>query len=297
MQEQCDNIMNSVNPNYIMTDDINLCKEYIHTIIYEFEGVLLCSLEYKQEEKNLDDVSLMMCTSGTTGRPKASLFSPEALQYNVAAIIDYFPLTNADTILISRPIYHSAVLVGEVLVSLSVGANIIFYSGEYNPIIICNILDRYNITASCGTPTIFKGISSCLSHRREIGKLHTIVLSGEYLLQEYAEDIRKCFPYTKIFNVYGLTEAGPRVSYLSPEKFDLIPQSVGQSLNGVEIKIVNEKGIEMSAYEKGKVWVKTPSLMLGYYQDILLTNNKIQNGWFDTGDIGMLGGHFYCCIS
>lgn len=62
-------------------------------------------------------------------------------------------------------------------------------------------------------------------------------VSGEYLIMEYARDIRESFPNTRIFNVYSLTEAVPRVAYLPDELFDKMPQSVGQPLQGVEIQI------------------------------------------------------------
>ena len=95
----------------------------------------------------------------------------------------------------------------------------------------------------------------------------TIALSGECLSRNVAEKIRMGFEKTKIYNVYGLTEAAPRVCYLPPEKFDEYPESVGIPIESVEVKIVNEKGKDLLALQQGEIWVKTPCVMKGYYHD------------------------------
>ena len=86
--------------------------------------------------------------------------------------------------------------------------------------------------------------------------------------------IRQAFPGTQIYNVYGLTEASPRVSFLPPDKFDSKPLSVGMPLKSVKVKTVNNE-----LYVKGK------SIMKGYYCDAEATNRVITDGWLHTGDI------------
>ena len=287
-KEHCSNIINTIKPDVIVSDDLTLCKDYSKSVAFSLNNIELPADFSTTKEEELLNVELMMCTSGTTGIPKASMFSAEAIQYNVNSISNYFTVNESDTMLICRPIYHCAVLVGELLLSLFVGASIIFYSGGYNPMLIANILDNNNVTVMCGTPTIFKALSDCLRHRHTKGCLRVIAISGEYMLPEYAHKIRDAFPSTKIFNVYGLTEAGPRVSYLPYEMFDETPQAVGKPLRGIEIKIVGEQQEEKECMQPGEIWIKTPSIMLGYYQDIERTNERFYGTWFDTGDIGMI---------
>lgn len=284
----CRNIIDIVKPDIIISDESNICKEYEDILSCKLEEIELFKDIYILKEDMLQNVELMMCTSGTTGNPKVIMFSAKAIQKNIELILDYFTINNKDTMLICRPIYHCAVLVGELLLSFVVGTNIVLYSDGYNPFILASILKNNNITVMCGTPTIFKGISECLKHRNIKGKVKMIALSGEYLLLEYAQEIRKCFPEANIFNVYGLTEAGPRVSYLSPEMFDRIPQSVGKPLKGVKIKIVCENEEKVDKTKLGQIWIQTPSLMLGYYKDVEKTKEKIQKGWFATGDVGVM---------
>ena len=293
--EQCQKIIKVIQPEFILSDDesINLYNELP---IYTIQNFLKQSIY--SAVNDIVDVELMMCTSGTTGMPKASMFTGTAIKTNVLAISDYFPITNRDKILIARPLYHCAVLVGEALTALNNGASIIFYSNEYNPIVLSRILEKEKITVMCGTPTIFKGLADCLRFRKKVGELQVIALSGEYLIDEYAKYIEKIFNKARIFNVYGLTEAGPRVSYLMSGKFSSIPQSVGVPLNGVEIMIVkdskgnNKEYIVAGNGEVGKVWVNTPSLMIGYYRDEKNTEEHIHGKWFDTGDMGYINDGF-----
>lgn len=71
-----------------------------------------------------------------------------------------------------------------------------------------------------------------------------VVVSGEFLIPEYAAKIEESFPKTQIYNVYGLTEAGPRVSYLPYNDFHNKVGSVGIPLKGVKIRILSKNELE-----------------------------------------------------
>ncbi|HEX3048084.1 MAG TPA: fatty acid--CoA ligase family protein, partial [Bacillota bacterium] len=89
-----------------------------------------------------------------------------------------------------------------------------------------------------------------------------------------------------VLNVYGLTEAGPRVTAQRAERGVIKPGSVGTPIQGVILVIRNSEGEICSPHETGRIYVHTPSLMLGYWEDRKSTEMKIKNGWLDTGDLG-----------
>ena len=70
--------------------------------------------------------------------------------------------------------------------------------------------------------------------------------------------------------------------------FDEIPQSVGQPLPGVEIKIVSTTMSDEETMQLGEVWIKTPTIMIGYYKALDVSNKRFREEWFNTGDIGTL---------
>ena len=228
--------------------------------------------------------ALIMCTSGTTGSPKGIMLSGENLLCNLQGIEEYFDITEKDKILISRPIYHCAVLTGELLISLVKGLDIRFYSGAFNPAAVIKEITENKITVMCGTPTLFAMIAEICKRRQIFLPLKCIALSGECLGKNRAEKIKEVFPKTEIYHVYGLTEAAPRVAYLPPEEFYRFYEYVGRPLNGIEVKVVDEDGSVLPAGSVGELCIKGKNVMTGYYGDEERTKEVIKEGWLYTGD-------------
>lgn len=231
--------------------------------------------------------ALIMCTSGTTGRPKGAMLSEESVITNVTDIVSYFELDHRDTVLISRPIYHCAVLTGELLTALVTGASIRFYSGVFHPARLLELIRTYRITAFCGTPTLLSMMAR-FCRGRGCDTLKSICISGECMSAAVGKRIGDAFPNAAIYHVYGLTEACPRVSYLPPELFRRYPDCVGIPLDSVSIKILDRTGKVCAENEEGLLYVKGKNVMLGYYRDPERTAEKLRNGWLCTGDIALL---------
>lgn len=226
------------------------------------------------EPEDLTDVALIMCTSGTTGIPKGAMITEKNLVTNLNDIEKYFLINNTDHILIARPLYHCAVLTGELLISLMKGLQISFFSEGFIPPRIISVAKDQKATVLCGTPTLFYHLAALKSKSKNPLDLRVIVVSGECMTQKAAESIRRAFSNSKIYNVYGLTEASPRACYLPPEEFDINPLSVGIPLTSLKAKI-----------EDNELLLKGGSIMRGYYNDPDATAKAIRNGWLYTGDI------------
>lgn len=136
----CNKILDTISPDAIITD---------------FEGELQVTLinDALYKEPSIHP-ALIMCTSGTTGKPKGAMLSEKNIITNVSDIADYFDIGSADTILLARPLYHCAVLTGEFLTGLIKGVKIRFYSDYFNPPKMLELIKKYEITTFCGTPTL-----------------------------------------------------------------------------------------------------------------------------------------------
>ena len=269
----CNKILDTINPDAIITDeDGQLCIRKIS------DG------RYVQPKK---PPALIMCTSGTTGKPKGVMLSEESILTNVRDIAEYFAIGSDDTILISRPIYHCAVLTGEFLTALVKGAKIRFYSGAFNPMQMLEMINEYDITAFCSTPTMLRMMAK---FKRKIKNetLKHICISGECMDQETGLRIAETFPQCKIYHVYGLTEACPRVSYLPPELFRQFSDCVGFPLKSVRLKIIDKDFLPAAVDREGILWVKGENVMLGYYGEPEKTEEVLQNGWLCTGDVAVI---------
>lgn len=256
-QANIQQIIDTIKLSYLITDD----------------GIKQISNE-QEEYEDLSDVALIMCTSGTTGVPKGAMITYNNLIVNLGDISSYFDLNASDHILIARPLYHCAVLTGELLVSLSKGLRISFMSEGFVPSKILKNARKSDVTTLCGTPTLLYHLSRINLKSREPLILRNIAVSGECMTQKVAQLMREAFPNTNIYNVYGLTEASPRVSYLPPSEFDNNPTSVGLVLPSLRAKI-----------EDNELVIFGNSIMKGYYNNFEATTHAKQNGWLHTGDI------------
>lgn len=293
----CQNILDDMLPDVLFIDfEMTNTRIDLNQLIYNMKSdVWYGETKEKIYRESLNDIAVILCTSGTTGRPKGALISNMGLQKNIVAIYSYFMIKEHNRILISRPLYHCAVFTGEFLVSLYAGLDIYFYSDKYNPLGVKKSLLDWNIEILCGTPTLFSQLAKIFIEDSAKADLKIVALSGECITRKQAQFIRSVFKHTKIFNVYGLTEASPRVSYLPPELFDEFPESVGYPLREISIGIFDDCGNELDAGTIGNIIVNSPSIMRGYYNNPELTHQKVVDIGLITGDVGYLddGGRLY----
>jgi len=272
-EEHCNKILDTISPDAIIIDtngkiNVHKLKNSKYIVPHEHPA-------------------LIMCTSGTTGKPKGAMLSEKNIMTNVSDISEYFQMDASDTILIARPLYHCAVLTGEFLTAIVRGANIRFYSERFNPTRMLELIKEYKITTFCGTPTLLS-IMARFNRGTAAQTLKHICISGECMSTEVGMRISKSFPTCKIYHIYGLTEACPRVSYLPPEFFSEYPDCVGIPLRSVSVKVINQANKLCQFNEEGLLFVKGDNVMLGYYREPEKTAAVLKDGWLCTGDIALI---------
>lgn len=271
-EKHCEKILRFIKPTCMITD-----------LYGEF-----CAhkLDFGKYIEPREHPALIMCTSGTTGSPKGVMLSDENVICNIKDISDYFEIGNRDSILITRPLYHCGVLTGEFLFSLYKGVKIRFYSRSFNPVEIMKLIKKHKITVFGGTPTTLTLISKLLGKVEKL-ELEKIVVSGECLSRESGEMIREAFSSSKIYHVYGLSEASPRVAWLPTDVFDKYPDFVGIPLASVKVKILKNKR-KCGINEAGDLYVKGNNVMMGYYKDAERSKKVLAGGWLYTGDVALV---------
>ncbi len=231
------------------------------------------------------DLAFLLYTSGTTGRPKGVMLSHQNIISNLIGIESYFSLSEQDRLLIIRPLTHASALTGELLYALTQGACIDFYSGALFPAKIVSHLQATSCTALCLTPTL---IYQMMRSRPKVKlpNLRKIAISGERLHSNMALQLQNYLPHVQFFNVYGLTEASPRVCYLHPDFFVSKAGSVGVPLPNVEVKIVSNSGDICPNGVIGELFVRGPNVMIGYWGEPSPRN--LMDGWLCTGDLAYM---------
>lgn len=266
--------------------DKSYCNIYIKALIgVEIEALndcinpcLLSRNDYERYYKQIYEKkeALVLFSSGTSGQKKGICLTHYAINKNADSIIDYMKNTSNDIFYILKNINHSSTFIGEILVALKKGSSMLFCPTKSSINMIVNNIKNYGITILGANPLLLKYICGY----DDYGKLKKIYCSGSGMSQDMWNKIREKMKGIKIYNVYGLTEAGPRVC---SQELCGHGNSVGKPIQGVSVKILDSNGFELKRGKIGVVYVKTESCFTGY-----LNSNLSMQEWIDTKDLGYI---------
>ena len=240
---------------------------------------------YKKFRENYSvDEAVVIYSSGTTGKSKGIVLSHYAISTNADAILDYMELKDDDCIYIVKSLTHSSTLTGELLVSLKSSTRLIIAPPIVPPRLVFANIKKFNVTTLCLNPTLLQLYTTEYQRNKfVISTLKTIYVSGSILNDSLYVLAHETFGKVNIFNVYGLSEAGPRVT--AQRTNCCKSNSVGKPLIGVEIVIVDDMGNPVKQGERGVIHVNTSSKYM-YYICGEEKFRSLYNGWLNTGNVG-----------
>ncbi|MDS0256738.1 AMP-binding protein [Thermoplasmatales archaeon AK] len=206
-----------------------------------------CKVEYNTERK-----ILLLLTGGTTGRPKAAVLSERSIIWNAFNTILSWGVTSNDRSLVSLPLYHTGGWNVLLIPTLMSGGTVIFSSPRFDAGEILKIIADKQITIYMGVPTMLEKITQSVEFGTADFSGKTIISGGGL----FREGTAKKFiaKGARVFQGYGLTEAGPNNFYISPEAFMKKPGSVGRPCIFVETKIAGD----------GELLIRGPHTFSGY---------------------------------
>ena len=246
-----------------------------------------------------EDIADVMFTSGTTGQPKG-VISNHAQNIRVfTQWSDTVGLQHDDRYLIVNPFFHTFGYKAGWLACLLTGATIIPMRVFDVPKIIRLIIDE-RISVLPGPPTLFQSILASPKLKfNKLSNLRLAVTGAANVPVKMIEEMRKEMGFKTIITGYGLTESTGVVSLCRPSDTpERISISCGTPLPGVEVKVVNSAGHEVSRGSEGEIWVRGYNVMQGYFNDLEATNAAIDaEGWLHTGDIGSMDEKNYLRIT
>ncbi len=242
---------------------------------------------------NLDDTATIIFSSGSTGDPKGVVLSHFNIGSNIEAIAQVYRVLPNDRLMGFLPFFHSF---GYTMFwfAASTGMGMICHPSPLDAAVIGSLVERFRGTVLLATPTFLQ-----LYQRRctpaQFGSLRLILVGAEKLPESLALSFEDTFGIRPMEG-YGLTECSPVVAvntfdWREPGYFQPGARRgyVGQPLPGVLVSIVsNETGEPLGPDEQGLVLVKGPNVMRGYLGRDDLTQAAFRDGWYITGDQGLL---------
>lgn len=280
------NLINFYKPNFIFFPkkyDLNYKKVKVITPNYlVYENSTFVHNFNKQ-------IQLLLPTSGTTGSLKFVMLTKENMLKNTKDIISYLKLNKKDTTISNLPFHYSYGL-SILNTHLSIGGKLIIFKDGIISNSFKNFFKNEQINCFYGVPENYEIIKRLnLNFKKSFkffaiagGKISKATLS--YLINLAAE-----YKIT-LFNMYGQTEASPRISYSSFKSFKDKKNifTSGKTFGGGKV-IIKNNNKKLKKNEIGKIYFHGKNVMLGYANSYKDLSNKRQNNYIlDTGDIGFL---------
>ncbi len=210
------------------------------------------------------DLGTILYTSGSTGLPKGVATSQRNLVVGAQIVSTYLENTKEDRILSALPFSFDYGL-NQLTTSLRVGATLVLQHSRL-PGDLLRALRRYEITGLAGVPPLWalllRGAKAL--EEQPLERLRYITNSGGRIPQANLEELRRLLPGTKIYLMYGLTEAF-RSTYLPPEELDRGTECIGKPIPNTEIYVVDREGRECAPGEPGELVHRGPTVALGYW--------------------------------
>jgi acyl-CoA synthetase (AMP-forming)/AMP-acid ligase II len=237
----------------------------------------------------------MIYTSGTTGRPKGA-FRPNGVDVkNVLQIISVFGLNPNDVHLMAGPGYHSAVGFFSALSQL-LGATVVIEK-RFDAAEALGLVAQHGVTTTFMAPTLIARMLN-LPEDFRAGIDHSSfqqIITGAAPCPISLKE--KCIAYfgPVLWEFYGATETGIN-TVLRPEDQLRKPGSAGTAIDGQEIKLVDEEGVEVPTGMPGEFLVRNDALA-EYFNRPDATANSSHDGFFSVGDIAYRDeeGYYYIC--
>ena len=299
--------LDAASPKLLVGDEkrISRLPSHDHPQII-FEELVLTdypNIDHNFHDANEDDCACLLYTSGTTGTPKGvmtshrSMISNTMLQLLQGASVAARSLklgtdwsANKPKSLITSPLFHVSGLSAGAVTALFAGTSSYLYDGKFDPNRIVEIIKNSNITSWGGAvPTALRRVLNVAE--KEKTKLETLLVvggGGAPIPEELINKSKIVFPNVKhnFGYGYGLTESGAITIINWGDTLDSNPTSPGQPMPTIHVELRDDNGeLILDDDVEGEIYVKSPSVMLGYYENPTATSESLtEDRTLKTGD-------------
>lgn len=246
-----------------------------------------------------DDISDIIFTSGTTGRPKGALTAHCQVTQIFGDWAVRTGLRAGDRYLIVNPFFHTFGYKAGWVACLLRGATIIPMAMFDVPETVRQI-EVNRISFIPGPPTIYQSLLHELAGGKphDFSSLRVAVTGAAPVAPALVDRMRTELGMSNIVNGYGMTECGVIAMTRQGDDDETVARTCGYPMPGIAVRCVDAAGKDVATGEEGELWVRGPSVMRGYLDDPEATAEAIDAaGWLHTGDIGTIDARGYLNIT
>jgi acyl-[acyl-carrier-protein]-phospholipid O-acyltransferase/long-chain-fatty-acid--[acyl-carrier-protein] ligase len=255
-----------------------------------FPARLICS----REGFTADSVATVIFSSGSTGEPKGVMLSHHNIMSNIEAFRMVFRATLNDNVCSALPFFHSLGFTATLWFPLVTGFSAAYHTNPMDGEKIAQVVREHRSTILLATPTFLLAYLR-RAKREDFASLRLVITGAEKLKSKVADAFEEKFG-VRPMEGYGATELSPVITLSLPDvevggvrQYGAKEGSVGHPIPGVAIRVVDpESGKELKPGEAGLMLVRGPNVMLGYLGQPGKTAEVVRDGWYVTGDIGVM---------
>ncbi len=246
------------------------------------------------------DVAALCYTSGTTGPAKGAMLTHANIATNIALTSQWLGTRPGDVIYGTAPLFHVVGLVAELAHILHLPGTLVLPYRTVPDVMLEHLVahrPRYIV----GPPTVYTALLAAPGATPQAFASVDLVYAGGALLPPALVEQFQARFGKYVNNGYGLTETAGGCVFAVPNRPARVDEATAALSNGVpvpgmDVRIVGDDGQDLPAGERGEILVKGPCVTPGYWRNPAETANAIHDGWFATGDIGLIDeeGMLYC---
>ena len=234
-------------------------------------------------------LATIVYTSGSTGEPKGVMLSHRNVVANADSIVEYLQLTEKDIQMVVLPFYY---VMGKSLLTthFSAGGTLIINNRFAFTAQMIEQMIEEKVTGFSGVPSTYAYLlhrSPLAECRERLEHLRYCTQAGGHMPRRTKEELLRVLPdHTRLFIMYGATEAAARLAFVDPQRLRDKIDSIGSPIPGVVLSIRDESGRELADGEVGEIVADGPNIMLGYWRDEASTAKVLGPHGYRTGDMG-----------
>lgn len=255
------------------------------------------TLSQADAPRELDDLAALQYTGGTTGKPKGAMLTHRNLVANMVqarTAIGGNIKEGEELVIAPLPVYHIYTFTVNCLFLVDTGNHSLLIPNPRDLDTFVKELKGLTFSGFIGLNTLFNALCNREDFKRlDFSALHLTISGGMALTSTVAKrwhEVTGC----PVAEGYGLTETSPIVTFNPSDAIQL--GSIGKPVAGTAVKVIDPEGHDVAFGEPGELCVKGPQVMKGYWQREEETQRAVKDGWFATGDIGVLQDDGYIRI-
>lgn len=245
-----------------------------------------------------EDISDIMFTSGTTGVPKGVLTTHSRIVPMFHHWVEVMGLKPGERYLIINPFFHSFGFKAGWVAALIAGA-VIYPMANFDIPAVVNHIEKDRINFLPGPPTIYQSLLAAKAEKDfDVSSLRGAATGAATVPPELIRRMRSELGLVDTVTAYGMTECSNITACRRGDDAELIAQSCGKAIPGLEVMIAGDDGKECKRGDTGEIWARGYGVMLGYLDDEKATREAIDDdGWLHTGDVGTMDENGYVRIT